>query len=724
MSDRDRTPSGWWALLWLALWTVMAVWWLEPPRVVTATADATAFSAERAFAVLQGLIGDVGPHAVGTPQARIVEGRIVRQLRGLGLHPEVTPRTLCASNRCVRVRNIIAHVPGADPEADLVLLSAHYDSVRSGLGASDDGSGVAAVLEIVRALRADAPTQRGVLVLLNEGEELGLLGAQAFATQSPWAQRIAAVVNIEARGTTGQSYLFEISGSTRTIAEAYAPVATSPTVSSTYVEVYRQLPNRTDVTIYEEQEWPAANLAYLGGGGRYHTPLDNLENLDRRSLQHHGDQGLSLVKGLTAAAFPDEPPGDDVMFDLLGLTILRWPAVWAIPLAVLSTLLGLGGVVGLFLRRWLSPWKLLGAVGGIVLWMVVTLSIAYGADAALTSMGATWHTVELPFRVGIWSICVATAAIAGMGAPFLGPRAVWSALVLLQGAAAITVAVALPGASYLTLLPSIGLILPVAGRALRADARTQFALDVIATAPATVVLVLAVALETALGLSAIAVAAPLTLAMMPILPWFSSGTRWKQGPGWRGAAAATAVAGIALGVCLALPVATARAPQAMEVLAYDDGRQLTWTARSRAWPRPASLPASWSETPSVTASGRGPSTGQGTSSIKTVRTDKGTHVTVYTEANVDEIRLQWSAGVTAAMVEGQPADPSRPFTWLGAATGGLDVRLSHGAGVPIDLRVEGVRSGLPEGVPAVPDHWVPIHNGWRTHLAKTHRIAE
>jgi len=97
---------------------------------------------------------------------------------------------------------------------------------------------------------------------------------------------------------------------------------------------------------------------------------------------------------------------------------------------------------------------------------------------------------------------------------------------------------------------------------------------------------------------------------------------------------------------------------------------------------------------------------------------------VRTDEAVDEIVLRWSAGVTAVTVEGQPADPRQPFTWLGAAPGGLDVRITHPTGVPIELRVDGVRSGLPAGLPAVPEHWVPIHNGWRTYLSKTHRIAE
>jgi Zn-dependent M28 family amino/carboxypeptidase len=65
------------------------------------------------------------------------------------------------------------------------LLAAHYDSVPTGLGASDDGAAVAAMLETLRALRAGSPPRNEVMVLLTDGEEAGLLGATAFVDEHP-----------------------------------------------------------------------------------------------------------------------------------------------------------------------------------------------------------------------------------------------------------------------------------------------------------------------------------------------------------------------------------------------------------------------------------------------------------------------------------------------------------------------------------------------------------
>jgi len=54
-----------------------------------------------------------------------------------------------------------------------------------GPGAADDGAAVAAVLETVRALRTQAPLRNDLVVLLIDGEENGLLGAQAVVRDDP-----------------------------------------------------------------------------------------------------------------------------------------------------------------------------------------------------------------------------------------------------------------------------------------------------------------------------------------------------------------------------------------------------------------------------------------------------------------------------------------------------------------------------------------------------------
>lgn len=80
--------------------------------------------------------------------------------------------------------NVVAEIPGGDPKlkAQIVLAGAHLDSWAAGLGAADNGAGVAATLEAVRILRAlNLKPRRTIRVVLYGGEEQGLYGSEAYA---------------------------------------------------------------------------------------------------------------------------------------------------------------------------------------------------------------------------------------------------------------------------------------------------------------------------------------------------------------------------------------------------------------------------------------------------------------------------------------------------------------------------------------------------------------
>ena len=82
--------------------------------------------------------------------------------------------------------NVIAEIPGADPKlkAEVVLLGAHLDSWHTGTGASDNADGAAVVLEAMRILKTlGVQPKRTIRVALWGGEEEGLLGSKAYATQ-------------------------------------------------------------------------------------------------------------------------------------------------------------------------------------------------------------------------------------------------------------------------------------------------------------------------------------------------------------------------------------------------------------------------------------------------------------------------------------------------------------------------------------------------------------
>lgn len=80
--------------------------------------------------------------------------------------------------------NIIAEIPGTDLANEVVLLGAHLDSWQSGTGATDNGAGVAAMMETMRILKAvGAQPRRTIRIALWGGEEEGELGSKAYVQQ-------------------------------------------------------------------------------------------------------------------------------------------------------------------------------------------------------------------------------------------------------------------------------------------------------------------------------------------------------------------------------------------------------------------------------------------------------------------------------------------------------------------------------------------------------------
>lgn len=87
--------------------------------------------------------------------------------------------------------NAVGWLPGTDPAAGVILISAHLDhlGVRpDGVimhGANDDASGTTAVLELARALSNGEPHRRGILFVAYGSEEVGGLGSRWFGDHSP-----------------------------------------------------------------------------------------------------------------------------------------------------------------------------------------------------------------------------------------------------------------------------------------------------------------------------------------------------------------------------------------------------------------------------------------------------------------------------------------------------------------------------------------------------------
>src|SRR5690242_7827851 len=325
--------------LLLALLALMAAksWLVEPPALRTHSAPGQ-FDATRAKARLAFILGDQRPHPADSDADDAVRERLVATLQQMGLKPIVRDQFACNDFQkarlvaCARVRNVIATVGPATGKA--LLLSAHYDSVPVGPGASDDGIGVATLLEVGSILK-DRALKRPVILLFNEGEELGLVGARAFLAD-PLSRNVDSLLNFEARGVNGPVTMFETSQPNAAAISVYATAVRHPFASSLSTDVARLIPNDTDVTTFKEHGWLTLNSAIVGNETRYHSPGDNLEGLDARSLQDMGDEALALASKLSEGV--PQAEGTRIFFDLGQRLFVQMPlalgVVWMLALMV------------------------------------------------------------------------------------------------------------------------------------------------------------------------------------------------------------------------------------------------------------------------------------------------------------------------------------------------------------------------------------------------------
>jgi Zn-dependent M28 family amino/carboxypeptidase len=95
--------------------------------------------------------------------------------------------------------NVFAQRPGTTADAGALLVSAHYDTVKGSPGADDNGSAIAATLEVARLLGSRS-TQRPLWLAFFDREETGLLGSLNFTSRPENLVNLAGVVNLEMMG--------------------------------------------------------------------------------------------------------------------------------------------------------------------------------------------------------------------------------------------------------------------------------------------------------------------------------------------------------------------------------------------------------------------------------------------------------------------------------------------------------------------------------------------
>lgn len=468
------------------------------PSPAPTTADPTTFSAERAMAAINRLADE--PHSVLRREAHDrARDDVVGMFTDLGYTPtvhsdplfdlsnpedkenfETLPAELQTEVKDAPAETIVVDVPGKSERT--MALMAHYDSstveededgvVRkipgNSYGASDDGYGVAAIVETLRAIKAEGrQPENSLKIVITDGEEVGLVGARnEMRHHRADYENVDLVLNLEARGTSGPALMFETSSNNSAVAAYFLSHVKQPVAGSLFPSLYARMPNTTDMAAFIPEGFTVLNIAAIGDAEHYHHPTDAPRYVDHSTLQHYGDQVLDLAQ---AWAFDGQAPtltadGDLHFFQLWrGLTV-RYPAAVGTGLGCLAVIAALGVVA---VRARSLRWKrVLGSVWGLT-WRAAFASAAAGL-VQRGAMAMKWAPESGlgPNPLLVWMFAGGALIGAGLTAHFVVRR--WkeglgqetlAAVLLLLAAACMPLMVLLPGAAYVLVLPTFTLAL-------------------------------------------------------------------------------------------------------------------------------------------------------------------------------------------------------------------------------------------------------------------------
>ena len=468
------------------------------PSPTPTSADPTTFSAERAMAAINRLADE--PHSV---LRRGAHGRarddVIGMFSDLGYTPTVHSDPMFdlsdpadkrifndlsaeqqATLKDAKADTIVVDVPGKSEHT--MALMAHYDSATveadesghqhitdgTSLGAADDGYGVAAIVETLRALKADGrQPENSLKIVITDGEEIGLVGARnEMRHHRADYEDVDLVLNLEARGTSGPALMFETSPNNSAVAGYFLSHVKQPVAGSLLPSLYARMPNTTDMAAFIPEGFTVLNIAAIGEAEHYHHPTDAPRYVDHSTLQHYGDQVLDLAR---AWAFDGKAPtltadGDLHFFQLWrGLTV-RYPAAVGTGLGCLAVIAALGVVA---VRARSLRWKrVLGSVWGLT-WRAAFASAAAGL-VQRGAMAMKWAPESGlgPNPLLVWMFAGGALIGSGLTVHFVVRR--WkeglgqetlAAVLLLLAAACVPLTVLLPGAAYVLVLPTLALAL-------------------------------------------------------------------------------------------------------------------------------------------------------------------------------------------------------------------------------------------------------------------------
>lgn len=312
----------------------LTLYFNQPPEPQKTDISSSEFSASRAMEHVKTIARK--PHPTGSQENEKVREYLVKEMKKLGLETRVETYKGYLKTRYykddIELHNVIGVLKGTE-EGKALMLSAHYDSVPTGPGANDNAAAVAALLEVGKIVKEEKPLKNDIWFVFTDGEEIGLLGAEVFWRNPEYLKKIGLVINFEARGSKGASVMYQTSDHNGMLIREFAKSAPNPLANSFMGDIYKILPNDTDLTVSLNAGVPGINFAYIDGQEVYHMPFDNAENVDQSSLQHHGDNALAMIQSFGNLELNSLRSPDHIYFNFFG-RVIHYPESVVLPITI------------------------------------------------------------------------------------------------------------------------------------------------------------------------------------------------------------------------------------------------------------------------------------------------------------------------------------------------------------------------------------------------------
>ncbi|KAK9235681.1 hypothetical protein V1525DRAFT_458310 [Lipomyces kononenkoae] len=246
-------------------------------------------------------------------------------------------------------QNIYAVIHGNKDGNPGVLVSAHYDSVSTSFGTTDDGISIVVMLFLFEHFLSQRPDST-IVFNFNTGEELGLLGAKQFL-KHPLSKEVKYFLNIDSAGAAGRSTMHRASN--YEVLKAFAGVHHG-LGSVIMQDVFRTgvMKSMTDFSIYDDANLKGLDMAYYKSRSRYHTPLDNMRSTNRGSVRYLAQSSLRTVSKLSSSSTKnvtsDNAHVTGVFFDYLGISVIALSMNTFIAISLIAVIIGplvLGGLL-------------------------------------------------------------------------------------------------------------------------------------------------------------------------------------------------------------------------------------------------------------------------------------------------------------------------------------------------------------------------------------------